>query len=379
MEKRSLLTLVGGTKRHLARRTQSTTSKRQIVTKAPSKSIHNALKVLPKNGFEKKSDSPFFLGLQEHKNKVAITDVDGDFTYEELFKRSFYLSLEIKKALKNQPNKNQKINLICPNGANYVIGQWGIWMSGNVVVPLSGQHSETALEYYITDSDSSLIISSPALLHKVENVAKKVGKPLICQDPDIVAHKNIDIDGKAPFPSPIFQDTLYPKDEPVMMLYLPGSHDKSQPQRLLLKHKDINREIDMVSKVWNLDQNASLLHSLSLYNPFGIISSLLTPLSVGGRVVLLPQFDTLKVWSHLLGIQINGEYVPRTNIYAGVPTHYEHLMRRYTEVFTDPKIKNYVHETCSKRINLMVSGNDPLNNDLQKQWTKITGHTIQLY
>ena len=86
--------------------------------------------------------------------------------------------------------------------------------------------------------------------------------------------------------------------------------------------------------MWNLDTDSTLLHALSLYNPFGIIASLMSPLSVGGRVVLLERFDTMKVWSHLLGIQINGEYVPRTNIYAGVPTHFENLLKRYKEVFT---------------------------------------------
>ena len=79
-----------------------------------------------------------------------------------------------------------------------------------------------------------------------------------------------------------------------MMLYLPNNQ-QSEPQRLLLKHKDLNREMDMVSKVWSLDNNSSLLHALSLYNPFGVIASLMSPLSVGGKVVILPQFDTCKV------------------------------------------------------------------------------------
>ena len=99
----------------------------------------------------------------------------------------------------------------------------------------------------------------------------------------------------------------------------------------------IFQELELINKMWNLDENSTLLHALSLYNPFGIIASLMSPLSVGGRVVLLERFDTMKVWSHLLGIQINGEYVPRTNIYAGVPTHFENLLKRYKEVFTVSK------------------------------------------
>jgi len=370
---RSLLTL-SSSGRHplLAQRRGS----RTIVTKPPSKNIYEASKLLPKPGFDA-NDSPFFLSLRQFKNKIAVTDKDGDFTYEELFKRSFYLSLEIKKALRGRDNRNQKINLICPNGVSYIIGQWAIWMSGNVVVPLSGKHTDAALEYYIKDSDSALVISAPALIDKVENVVLKMGKPLICQDPALVAHTNIDIEDMGPFPSLIFDEKLYPTEDPVMMLYYPGSDGK--PQRLHLKHKDINRELDLVNRVWNLDEHSSLLHAISLYNPYGIIASLMGPLSVGGRVVLLPQFETLKVWSYLLGIQINGEYVPRTNLFAGVPDHYDALMKRYTEVFTDRKIKNYVYDTCSSRINLMVNGVQCLDNGLHKEWTKITGHTIALY
>ena len=86
------------------------------------------------------------------------------------------MSLEIKKALKNQPNKHQKINLVCPNDISYIVGQWAIWMSGNIVVPISGQHTDNALEYFINDSESSLVISSPELMHKVRQKLPKTVK-----------------------------------------------------------------------------------------------------------------------------------------------------------------------------------------------------------
>ncbi len=85
--------------------------------------------------------------------------------------RSFYLSLEIKKALKNKDQKGNKIALICPNGASYVIGQWAIWMSGNTVVPITSQLSENALEFFIKDSGSSLIVTAPSQVDKVWNKA----------------------------------------------------------------------------------------------------------------------------------------------------------------------------------------------------------------
>ena len=147
----------------------------------------------------------------------------------------------------------------------------------------------------------------------MEDVVRKVEKPLICQDPKLVAHTNIDIDESGPFPSLIFNENLYPVDDPVLLLYYPGNDGK--PKKLYLKHKDINRELEFVNKFWNLNENSSILHSLSLYNPYGIIDSLLGPLSAGGRVVLLPQFDTTKVSKKdalfFSGIAISQELVHR--------------------------------------------------------------------
>ena len=42
-------------------------------------------------------------------------------------------------------------------------------------------------------------------------------------------------------------------------------------------------------------------------------------------------------------------------------------------------MKEFVRESCSKRIKLMVNGVEPINPDLHAQWTHITGHTIKLY
>lgn len=370
---RSLFALLGN--KHL--RSRATTVQRsRLTTENQCNSIQAAaVNLCPPRGSQlgDDNDKPFFLDLKPYRKKVAVTDVDGDVTYEELFKRSFYLSCEIKKALRNRPNKNQHISLICPNGVSYVIGQWAIWMTGNIVVPLSGQHTNESLENFIGDTDSALVITAPALIDKVEKVAQKTGRPLICQDQKLMAQTNVNIDDVGLFPSPIFNDNLYPKDEPVMMFYLTG--DQRKRTRVYLTHKDLNRDVEFVKKFWNLEQNASMLHALSLYNPYGVVASLMSPLSAGGRVVLLPQFDANKVWSHLLGI---GDQVPRIDAFAGVPIHYESLLNRYQEIFKSSNHKDFVRDKCSERVKLMANGIKYMDYDVYKEWAKITGHNIKL-
>ena len=68
---------------------------------------------------------------------------------------------------------------------------------------------------------------------KVGEVCQKIGKTVICQDPNLVAHTNIDIEDAGPFPSLIFDERLYPKNKPAMMLYLPGKQKQNTIRKLL--------------------------------------------------------------------------------------------------------------------------------------------------
>ena len=47
--------------------------------------------------------------------------------------------------------------------------------------------------------------------------------------------------------------------------------------------------------MWDLDEKSSVLNALPTNKTYGIINSLLAPLSVGGRVVMMDKFDPIKV------------------------------------------------------------------------------------
>jgi len=376
---KGLRTLVSTTKNYPGLWGGGHIEKKNVVTQRPPGMFY---KEKPIESFRGHGlDAPFFLGLKPFKDRVAIKAANGDFTYADLFNRSFYLSLEIKKVLRNAslPSQNQVISLICPNGASYVIGQWAVWMSGNIMVPLSGQHTPKALEYFIRDSQSSIVISANCFMDQVEDVAIKLDKPLICLDTNNPWQTHtVDFSEDSVYEGLIFNENVYPKDRPVMMLYLPDHKNK----RMFFDHRDINEELDFVSKSWNLDENTTMLHSLSLYHTYGVVAALMSPLSVGGSVVMLPQFDTKKVWAHLLGLNVDGNYLTgtaRVNTFAGVPKHYEALLKRYGELFKDPKFKKYVLNNCSKRMNTMVNGNSLLEYKHYSEWKKITGHEVKMY
>ena len=66
-------------------------------------------------------------------------------------------------------------------------------------------------------------------------------------------------------------------------------------RRLDVRHSHIAAQVDIVSMGWDLTDKCSILNVLPLTSAYGIITAMMAPLSVGGKVVMLSHFDPVKV------------------------------------------------------------------------------------
>lgn len=125
--------------------------------------------------------APVFTRALAFGEKVAIIDQNGKHTYRELYARSLQLSQEICKVLGHSGRdlKGERISFLCPNDASYVIAQWASWMSGGVAVPLYRKHPVSELEYFIQDSQSSLLVVEEEYREKVVPSAEKLEVPVL--------------------------------------------------------------------------------------------------------------------------------------------------------------------------------------------------------
>ena len=96
-------------------------------------------------------------GLSIIPDKIAISDRSGDHTYSDLNRAS----LELANKIKNLNVNGERICLLCPNSSDYAKGTFGIWLSGNVSVPLCKGHPVQTLDYYVKDAKAPLIVYSP--------------------------------------------------------------------------------------------------------------------------------------------------------------------------------------------------------------------------
>merc|ERR1712038_479599 len=321
------------------------------------------------------SHMPVYHKVVKHLGNIAVTDSDGDFIYEDVFRRSCRLGKEIVSALKGE-KIDQKICVLCPNGLSFVVAQWATWMTGNIFVPLSKNHSVSALEYFVKDCKASLIIGTTASSDMLNLLSKKMDVPLLLLDKTWTSSPVEEFD--EPLDCEIFDMLFYAERHTALLLYSASS--KGSPTGMLYRHYNLNAQADGITQCWDLDQKSSVLNALPTYQAYGIVSSLLAPMSVGGRVVMMDKFDPIKAWAYLLGVAYNGEKnkYPRTtvDVLPSTPEHYLKLYHKYHELFQDPKQKEFVYKRCRKMVRLMLCANEPLPYGLTDQWRQITGHSI---
>lgn len=146
---------------------------------------------------------------------------------------------------------------------------------------------------------------------------------------------------------------------------------------------------------WKWTKDDAILHTLPLHHVHGIINAMMTPISVGAkyvqirlsvfkitlifnffffRVYLQPEFKANEVWSYLLGIK---KVHKKINVFMGVPTMYSKLIKEYDELFASNKRQTeFIKNTLSQKIRLMVSGSAPLQVPVLKRWEEISGHVL---
>lgn len=77
-----------------------------------------------------------FKNAIKYNSKISVISQEGKFTFSDLLKDSEKLSQTC--LLKSQQNdlNQERIALICSPGYKYVVGQWSVWRSGGIFVPL---------------------------------------------------------------------------------------------------------------------------------------------------------------------------------------------------------------------------------------------------
>ncbi|VVD03519.1 unnamed protein product, partial [Leptidea sinapis] len=299
---------------------------------------------------------PVFRRALLFPGRVALQDEDGVFTYSSLYQAANELSKDVAAQLKGETGRT--IAYMCGNNASHVITQWAIWMSGNIAVPLSPIHPPEMLKYFISDSNSTLVICSKEHEKLLHPLAAESSIPMMISDrePRDEVPKSWKPDlGLAATGPP----NMWYGESEAMLIYTSGT--TSKPKGVVWTHNMLMTQISALHSAWQYSAHDVVLHTLPLHHIHGQLNSLNASLAAGARIRMLPQFASHTVWARLLGSGEKEE--ARVSVFHGVPAMYARLAADYTKMFTDSKTQEYVKSTLSK-MRLMCAGSAPLPETL---------------
>nr|KAF6285152.1 acyl-CoA synthetase family member 3 [Myotis myotis] len=308
--------------------------------------------------------APVFTRALAFGDRVALVDQHGVHTYKDLYCRSLRLSQEICRLLEcaGQDLQEERISFMCSNDVSYVVAQWASWMSGGIAVPLFRKHPQADLEYFIQDSQSSVVLAGQEYVELLSPVVRKLGVPLLPLPP-AVYNGAAEEHGVGELPERDW------RDRGAMIIYTSGT--TGRPKGVLSTHHNIRAVVTGLVHKWAWTKDDVILHVLPLHHVHGVVNKLLCPLWVGATCVMLPEFSAQLVWEKFLSSE-----TPRINVFMAVPTIYTKLMDYYDKHFTQPHVQDFVRAVCEEKIRLMVSGSAALPLPVLEKWKNITGHTL---
>ncbi|BFZ12511.1 hypothetical protein BsWGS_15551 [Bradybaena similaris] len=337
---------------------------------------------------------PIFLCSEKHLDNTAIVDTLGCLSYADILHHSMCLALEILDqfdAVQEMKLNGERIALLTDHDATYAIGQYATWICNGISVPLCESHPPSEWEYVLRNAECSLLLVTDTFAEKIIPTALAVGAKV-----KVISRKDFGTYEKnrwfqadhATNPRQVrkvFQERKqrwfdrmeeFVMKKPALIVYTSGT--TGRPKGVVLTHGNLSAMVCGMIKSWEWTSNDVILHVLPLHHIHGIANVLLTPLACGAACVMEPKFDARRVWSLLTSPAI--EHFDRSiTMFMAVPTIYAKLIQHYDEHMVKSKdtiVSEFVRQTTSSKIRLMVSGSSALPQPIQERWEEITGHFL---
>ena len=311
----------------------------------------------------------YFERCAKNNNNSAINYFNEEISFKNLFKKIDLCARSLKCY---GVRENDVVTIMLPNTPEAVIAFYAVNKIGaiaNMVHPLS---SETEIKESLITTNSVILIAINTAYQKINNIINdtKVYKTILVSPKDsmptilsLFYMITKDLKNKIPrsneryiywndfiLRGKNYKDNVFIKrgknDDAI---YLHSGGTTGTPKNIVLKNESINAIIKQAEIVFpEIGNKDNVLAILPMFHSFGLIVSILAPLSLGSKITLIPRFDA-KRFDKLLR-----KYSP--SILIGVPTLFEALI-------TNP----YMINVDLSKIKYIISGGDSLSVEKNKK------------
>jgi long-chain acyl-CoA synthetase len=245
--------------------------------------------------------------VQHHSQSPALYYFNKIISYEQLDEMSDAFACALKDL---GVKKGDRIGLYLQNIPQFVIGQFGIWKSGGIIVPLNPMYREKELSYYFRDASVQVLFCMESLYgDMVRSVAKETGVQ------HVVTTSELDfLDIKSPLPSILkgvekmkgletsdfmkllerYQGKHPPevKLSPEDVAYLTyTSGTTGPPKGAMNTHGNVVFNSEVYRHCWKLTPSDVMLGVAPFFHVTGMVGHIGTCIASGTPLVLYYRFD----------------------------------------------------------------------------------------
>jgi len=284
---------------------------------------------------------------ERHGGRTAVVDSQGSFTYDDLLDASSRVATELLAG--HDDLREQRVAFLLAPGFPWVAVQWGIWRAGGVAVPLPLNATRSELEYFIDDTNASILVFDALAEPQLAPIAEVRGIRALRYD-RILARQPDELPEIA-------------SERRAMILYTSGT--TNQPKGVVTTHANITAQITCLIEAWEWSADDRIVLFLPLHHIHGIVNVVSCALWSGATCEVLPRFDAHAVWERIAGSSVT--------LFMAVPTIYVKLIAAWDAC--PPERRAVLSQACAK-LRLMVSGSAALPVSTLERWKEISGHTL---
>lgn len=280
--------------------------------------------------------------------RTALISDGKACSYERLATMAESISSRLPTHLRH--SSPRQVAFLLQPGVEWVAVLLGIWLKGDVAVPVGLKHPWAEIAFLLEDAEASLLIlDSPRRL----GIPRGQGTPcpLLGWDEFMKA-------GRAGGGLPTVSS-----DNTALLLYTSGS--TGRPKGVALTHSNLKAQISTLVSAWGWSGQDHILHALPLNHTHGLINALLCGLWSGAACEFVHPFEPALIWE--------GIGSGRTTLFMGVPTMYARLIDSFKSLDREEKRKILEGST---RLRLAVSGSAALPLTIFQEWQEILGQPL---
>ncbi len=254
-------------------------------------------------------------------------------------------------------HKGDRVAFLLPKGLEFIELYLAALSLGAIALPLNPGYRPEEILYFLSDSESSLVIIFSEKYFELAPVLKQIPSlQFLIMDQEILDvfcyPRLLEVTTaieKLPYPT---------REEDVAMLcYTSGTTGRSKGA--MITHENLIQNMKALNQAWRWTDRDKLLHILPLFHVHGLTVALHGALYAGSTIIMNERFVPYEAWRIL--------EEERCTMLMAVPTIYQRMSQAWEALERKPNLKS---------VRVFISGSAPLSEPLFFRFKDLTGHVL---